>query len=232
MRLAVMQPYFLPYIGYFQLIAAVDAIIVYDNIKYTKKGWINRNRLLLNGADAIFSLPLKKDSDSKSIAERELAADFDRQKLLGQFRGAYIRAPFFKSVYPFLERLVHCREQSLFHYLLSSLEELCGHLGIRTRIITSSNVVIDHGLKAQEKVLALCSAMGARTYINPIGGMDLYQTDRFLGEGINLKFLKPGPLKYNQFAGEFVPWLSIIDVLMFNSLDTVREHVTNSYELI
>lgn len=232
MRIAIMQPYFLPYIGYFQLIAAVDTFIVYDNIKYTKKGWINRNRFLLNGVDATFSLPVKKDFDSKSIVERELAADFDRRKLLGQFRGAYMHAPNFKSVYAFLERLVYCGEQNLFRYLLFSIDETCRHLGIRTRIITSSNVAIDHNLKAQEKVLALCSAMGARTYINAIGGMGLYQKERFLNEGIDLKFIRSEPFKYRQFAGEFVPWLSIVDVLMFNPLDAVQERVNKSYERI
>ena len=89
MRLAIMQPYFFPYIGYFQLIAAVDQFIVYDNIKYTKKGWINRNRMLQNGKDVMFSLPLKSDSDFLDVCERELAADFNRDKLLNQLKGAY-----------------------------------------------------------------------------------------------------------------------------------------------
>ena len=87
MKVAIMQPYFLPYIGYFQLIAAVDVFIVYDNIKYTKKGWINRNRILLNGKDVMFSLPLKSDSDYLNIRDRELSADLSRGKLLNQFRG-------------------------------------------------------------------------------------------------------------------------------------------------
>ena len=100
MRLAIMQPYFFPYIGYFQLIAAVDMFIVYDNIKYTKKGWINRNRMLQNGKDVMFSLPLKSDSDYLDVCERELAADFNRDKLLNQFKGAYRRRPVFRGNVP------------------------------------------------------------------------------------------------------------------------------------
>ena len=100
MRLAIMQPYFLPYIGYFQLIAAADLFIIYDNIKYTKKGWINRNRMLLNGTDKLFSLPLKKDSDFLDIVGREISQDFNPDKLLNQFKGAYIGAPYFVEVYP------------------------------------------------------------------------------------------------------------------------------------
>ena len=95
MKLAIMQPYFLPYIGYFQLIAAVDQFIVYDNIKYTKKGWINRNRLLQNGTDTVFSIPLSKDSDALDIRERQIAADFRRDKLLKQIAEAYRKAPYF-----------------------------------------------------------------------------------------------------------------------------------------
>src|SRR6476661_8294965 len=102
-KAAIMQPYFLPYIGYYQLIGAVDLFIVYDNIKYTKKGWINRNRMLVNGSDAMFSLALKKDSDALDVVDRELAADFDRAKLLNQWRSGYRRAPFFKDTFPLLE---------------------------------------------------------------------------------------------------------------------------------
>src|SRR5258705_11030314 len=100
MRLAVMQPYFFPYIGYFQLIAAVDLFIVYDNIKYTKKGWINRNRMLRNGKDVMFSVPLKNDSDYLDVCERELAADFNRDKLFNQLKGAYRGAPNFSQTFP------------------------------------------------------------------------------------------------------------------------------------
>src|SRR5690554_5299659 len=104
MKLAIMQPYFLPYLGYYQLIAAVDVFVVYDNIKYTKKGWINRNRFLLNGQDAVFSLSLRKDSDSLDVRQRQLSPAFERAKLLNQFRGAYGSAPYFEETYALLER--------------------------------------------------------------------------------------------------------------------------------
>ncbi|AVC45854.1 wbqC-like family protein (plasmid) [Rhizobium leguminosarum bv. viciae] len=89
MKLAIMQPYFFPYIGYFQLIHAVDKFVVYDNIKYTKKGWINRNRILRNGEDYTFSLPIKAASDSLDICDRTLSTEFDRNKLVNQIQGAY-----------------------------------------------------------------------------------------------------------------------------------------------
>lgn len=232
MRLAIMQPYFLPYIGYFQLMAAVDQFIVYDNIKYTKKGWINRNRMLLNGSDAMFSLPLKKDSDTLDVVQRELAAEFDRTKLLNQFKGAYGRAPYFAQTFPLLERIVRYEDANLFRYIHHSLTRLCEHLDIKTEIRISSEVAIDHDLKSQDKVLALCQAVGADTYINSIGGMELYAKDDFRANGIELNFIKSKPFEYPQFGAPFVPWLSIIDVLMFNPMDAVRACIAGNFELI
>jgi len=232
MRLGIMQPYFLPYIGYYQLIAAVDVFVVYDNIKYTKKGWINRNRMLMNGQDAMFSLPLKKDSDSLDVVQRELATDYSRERLLNQFKGAYSQAPHFAETFALLERIVLSEESNLFHYIHHSLVETCAHLCIDTEIRVSSGIGIDHSLKGQEKVLALCRAVGADTYINAIGGTELYSREEFGSQGVELKFIKSKPYSYGQFGATFVPWLSIIDALMFNSLDLVRECIVVNREII
>lgn len=231
-RVAIMQPYFFPYIGYFQLIAAVDQFIVYDNIKYTKKGWVNRNRLLQNGKDVMFSLPLKSDSDSLDIRERELAADFRRDKLLNQIKGAYGRAPYFAQTLPLIEQIVNFEEANLFRYLHHSIVRICDHLDIRTEISISSGIAIDHELKSQDKVLALCAATGASTYVNAIGGVDLYSREAFNERGIELKFIRSLPFEYPQFGAPFVPWLSIIDVMMFNPLNRIQACIAADYELI
>lgn len=225
MRLAIMQPYFMPYIGYFQLIAAVDSFIVYDNIKYTKKGWINRNRMLQNGKDEMFSLPLKSGSDSLDVCERELAGDFNRDKLLNQFKGAYRRAPYFEQTFPLIERIVRYEDANLFRFLHHSMVKTCEHLGIGAEIRVSSAIAIDHDLRGQDKVLALCEAVGATTYINAIGGMELYSKDVFRERGIELKFIQSLPFEYGQFGNVFVPWLSIVDVMMFNELPVIREQL-------
>ncbi len=216
MKLAIMQPYFLPYLGYFQLIASADEFIVYDNIKYVKSGWINRNRLCRDGEAAVFSLPLKAASDSRDVRERELAPDFKRAKLLNQFRGAYRKAPQFPRIFPLLERLVGFEDNNLFRYLDHSIRGVCEHLGIGTPIRASSGIGIDHSLKSRDKVMALCRAAGADTYVNAIGGVDLYSKEEFLREGVELKFIRMKPLDYPQFGAPFVPALSIVDVLMFN----------------
>ena len=230
--MAIMQPYFFPYIGYFQLIAAVDLFIVYDNIKYTKKGWINRNRILQNGNDTMFSLPLKKDSDFLDVCQRELAVDFDRAKMLNQIRGAYAKAPYFTQTFGLVERIIRFEENNLFRFLLHSINQTCEHLGIVTQIKASSELSIDHQLKGQDKVLALCAAIGAETYVNAVGGLQLYSRETFLGKAVDLRFIKSNPFEYPQLGDPFVPWLSIIDVMMFNPLDIIRQSVMKNYELI
>jgi hypothetical protein len=232
MRLAIMQPYLLPYIGYFQLIGAVDEFVVYDNIKYTKKGWINRNRMLQNGTDVMFSVPLKSGSDTLNVREREVAPDFNATKLLNQFKGAYQRAPHFEQTFPLIERVIRYGERNLFAYLHHAITAVCDHLAIRTPVRVSSTIGIDHDLKAQDKVLAICRELGATTYINAIGGLELYDRAAFAAAGIDLKFIQSRPFTYPQFGGEFQPWLSILDVLMFNPTEAVQHAISENFDLV
>lgn len=230
--LAIMQPYFLPYIGYWQLIAAVDTFVIYDNIKFTKKGWINRNRLLRNGEAVTFSLPVAAGSDHLDVVERSLAPSHDRRKLLAQFDGAYAKAPHYAETRPLLEEAIQCPEENLYRHIRHAVDLVCRHLGLDTRIVVSSQVPIDHGLKAQDKVLALCEALGARTYVNPIGGTELYDANTFAARGIALKFMKARLVEYPQLGAPFVPWLSIVDVLAFNPLPTVQDWVRTQFDFV
>jgi hypothetical protein len=231
MKLAIMQPYFLPYIGYFQLIASVDKFVIYDNIKYTKKGWINRNRYLQNGKDSDFTIPLKKDSDFLDVRDRAVASDFNKPKMINKFIGAYRKAPYFDQVIPLIEHIVHYKENNLFWFIENSIRELCSFLQIGTEIVVSSTVAIDHSLKAQDKVLAICEKMGADIYINAIGGQVLYSREDFMKKAIDLKFIKANYIEYKQFDSVFVPWLSILDVMMFNSKESISE-MLHKYQLI
>ncbi|ATV42154.1 WbqC family protein [Pectobacterium sp. CHL-2024] len=231
-KYAVMQPYFFPYIGYFQLMAEVDVFVVYDNIKYTKKGWINRNRILLNGKDSTFSLPLKKDSDFLDVKDRVLSETFNRDDLINKIRGAYRRAPYFKNVFPLLENIINYRDDNLFNYILYSLVSIKEYLGLTCDIKVSSSINIDHSLKSQDKVLAFGNALGAKSYSNPPGGISLYSQEAFSLHGMTLNFIQPNNIIYKQFDEPFVAWLSIIDVMMFNSSDEVLHLITNEYELI
>lgn len=232
MKVGIMQPYFLPYIGYFQLIAAVDLFIIYDNIKYTKKGWINRNRMLLNGSDTTFSLPLKKDSDSLDVIDREISADFDRQKFLNQIQGAYYKAPEFENIFPVVKKIVNYENSNLFQYIYHSVLVICNILDLNTKIITSSEISINHELKGQDKVIALCNSVNGSTYINTAGGIDLYSKEFFNDSGLQLNFIKALPFDYPQLGDKFVPWLSIIDILMFNTVTDIKNIFLKKYQII
>ncbi|WP_220498223.1 WbqC family protein [Stieleria mannarensis] len=227
-----MQPYFFPYIGYFHLLHAADTLVLYDNLQYTKRGWINRNRMLQNGSDVLFSIPLRKASDYAAIDQREVSPDFDRRKLLNRVRAAYQKAPNFTAAMDLFATAVDYPESNLFRFLKHSIQLLCDHLGIQTSVIDSSAVPIDHSARGQDKVLAICRVLNAATYVNAIGGVELYDQAEFSKAGIDLRFIQSENRPYQQFNHPFIAWLSILDVLMFNSTEAVREWVENGYALV
>jgi hypothetical protein len=225
-KLAIMQPYFLPYIGYFQLLAAVDRFVVLDDVNLIRRGWVNRNRLLLDGAAHTFTVPLRGASQNRLICEMELDDGQDwREKLLRTFRHAYGKAPCYEQVQPLLERVVGYPSKRLDEYLLHSIREIASYLSLSTEIVGSSSIYGNAELKGQGRILDICRQEGADVYINPIGGVDLYDPDSFRARGMELRFLRSGPLAYAQGKGEHVPWLSIIDVLMFNEPDVARRYL-------
>lgn len=228
-----MQPYFLPYIGYWQLLRCVDCFVVYDQIQYTKKGWINRNRFLMNGHEELFTLPLRKAPDGKHVVEREIAPGFEPSQLLARWHSAYRRAPYFEETFELMKLVLFFPNRNLFAFLNHSIKIVSAHLGIGTPIIISSS--LPEGTtagKGSEKVLAICQFLGATQYINPIGGLDLYNKDEFERRGIVLHFLRSRPHQYNQLAEHFLPWLSVLDVLMFNSVRKVCDQMLADYDLI
>ena len=231
MKLGIMQPYFLPYLGYWQLIHSTDKFVIYDNVQYTKKGWFNRNRFLRNGKDELFTIPLKKDNDYLNVVDRKISENFDRKNLIAQFQNAYAKAPYVKTVMPVLADIINFNNSNLFEYIYNSVITISNYLGIDTEIIISSNINCNHNLKGSNRVLEICKAMGANQYINAIGGMELYDREEFLQNGITLNFIKMNDIKYKQFENDFVPSLSIIDVMMFNPPEKIKE-MLDEYALI
>ena len=226
MKLAIMQPYFMPYIGYWQLFNAVDKFVLYDNIQFTKKGWFHRNRIIVNNTDKMFTLPLKKDSDYLSVRERFLANDYIKQndKTLRVIKNSYSKAPYFKIVFPLLEDIFRNDQNNLFDFVFNSIKVINKYLDIDTEIIRSSIIPIDYNnLKGENKVLAIANELKANEYINAIGGIDLYSKDVFKENNIQLQFIKTQNIEYKQLKNEFIPWLSIIDIMMFNSIQEIKE---------
>ena len=223
MKLAVMQPYLLPYIGYFQLMAAVDKFVIYDDVQFIKGGWINRNRILLGGREHLFTAPLLGASPNRFISELELVTKTDwRRKLLRTIEQAYQSAPHFPEVLPLLNDIITCPERQLNGYLVHSLEKLRICLEIPTKLVATSVAYRNQDLKGQERILDICRREEASIYVNAIGGRELYDSEAFRAEGIALRFLESEPFEYDQGTTRFHPSLSIVDVLMFNAHQEVK----------
>lgn len=232
MKLGIMQPYFVPYIGYWQLMNAVDKYVIYDDVNFIKGGWINRNRILVNGQPKYFNIPMIGASPFKLI--NEIGVNNDLQlinKNLRIIEAAYKKAPYYKDVYPIVEEILKCGKNDIAGYIEESFKVINKYLGISTELIVSSNLKKDCSLKGQDKVLQICGLLGATEYYNAVGGQELYSFDAFEKHGIKLKFLNTKEIIYDQFGQMFQPNLSIIDVMMFNSVEEIMTYL-NEFELI
>lgn len=232
MNIGIMQPYFFPYLGYWQLINHVDKFVVYDNIQFEKSGWMRRNRILVNGSDKMISLSIKKASDYLDVRDRQLASNHNEivKKHLNLISQVYKKAPHFEETMSLIEGIMLKEETNLFGYLFYSIKVLAGYLEINTPIVVSSTIEMDHNLKGKERVMELCRKMDADVYTNPIGGVELYDKNEFLEHGIKLSFIESRLPAYRQFQDSFVAGLSIIDILMFNSVEEIKT-MLNEYDL-
>lgn len=234
MKLGIMQPYLFPYLGYFQSINAVDKFVIYDDVQFIKGGWINRNRILINGKDSMITVRIKKDDFRLNINERYLVDnyEYENNKILKSIELAYSKAPYFKEIIKLIKDIFNFKEKNLSEFIINSIIEICCYLDINTEIIISSKLNKDNTLENQSKVIHINKMLGADTYINAFGGINLYSKEIFKKNEIDLFFLKMNDIDYEQFnQSEFIPNLSIIDVLMFNSKDQVKK-MLNEYELV
>jgi hypothetical protein len=230
-KLGIMQPYLFPYIGYYQLMHAVDRFVVADDVTFIKQGWINRNRLLINGSAAYFTVPLRRHAADTLIRDVEIDdGQRWRATLLKTVANFYRRAPSFDRVYPLVERVIAGPFTQIADMARASLREVCDYLGVPVSIIESSAVYGNAHLRGQDRVIDTCRAERASDYVNAIGGQALYSREAFLDHGIRLYFVSTGPIEYRQFTMPFVPALSVIDLLMFNPPEGARELLTR-YEL-
>ncbi len=223
MTLAIMQPYFMPYIGYFSLMKAVDRFVVYDDVAFINRGWVNRNQILVGGKAHLFTIPLREASQNRKI--REIALDEStkwREKLLRTVEQSYKKAPFFTPIHALLAQVLQTPAGTISELALNGLLAVNGYLSLHATVVPSSTLYENDHLKAQERILDICRQESATRYINPIGGMELYDKPTFAAAGVDLQFIQSERVEYPQFGAEFVPWLSILDVLMFNSPGAVH----------
>jgi len=227
--IAIMQPYFLPYIGYWQLIKIVDKFVIYDDVNYIKGGWINRNNLLLNGKVFMFNLILSGASLKKLI--NEVLVNDDQPDFLKTIQRAYGKAPFFKDIFSLMNNIIEFKSKNLGEFIGNSILKIADYLNFNTEFIYSSTIKKDNTLRAQDKIIHICKILGATEYINAIGGQKLYDKELFKQNKIELKFLKTEITEYKQFNNDFIPNLSILDLLMFNSAEKINV-MLDKFELI
>ncbi len=228
MRLVIMQPYLFPYLGYYQLLLEADTFVSYDDVAYRKQSWINRNRILINGGASHFTVPVTNASSFRPIRDvciSDRPPDRWRIKLLKTLSSAYYRAPHFDAIFPLVEGILTSATTHIATLGLASIVEVARYLNLRTHCVTSSAAYHNSHLTGQERVLDICRIEGATDYVNPIGGVELYSRQAFRDAGVTLSFLRSDPVEYRQFGAPFVPALSIIDVLMFNSRTEVQGYL-------
>ena len=182
-----MQPYFFPYLGYWQLISQADIFVVFDDVNYIKKGFIDRNFIVRDNREVSLKLQIQKASQNKKI--NQLLIGRNKAELAETVRHVYRKAPQFKSAYPFVEELILCEEENLALYLENTIRAICKLLQITAQIYRSSNFQLSS--LGKEKIIPLLIETGAETYINPIGGRAIYKESDFLKSGKSLQFFKP-----------------------------------------
>lgn len=233
MKLGIMQPYIFPYIGYFQLISSVDRFVVYDDVTFIKQGWINRNKILLNGEGHVFTVPLKNASSYTTIAQTEINNNLYpgwRAKFYKTLAQAYAKAPYYKDAMNVVTTVFDTPCNTISELAAKSLTETSKYTGIGTEFVLTATGYGNNELKAEERVIDICKQEKAAVYINPIGGKELYVKEDFKQAGMELYFARSRNITYTQFNATFVPWLSVIDVMMFNAPAEIKIFL-NEYDL-
>ena len=234
MTLAIMQPYIFPYIGYFQLIHAVDKFVVYDDVNFIKQGWINRNQILLNGKEFLFSIPVAEVSSYKKINEVQVHKrlyDAWKPKFYKSLEQAYSKATFFDETFTLVKDVLDNECLTIARLATDAIRKISGYLDIDTFIVATSAQYENDSLHGKDRVIDICKKEGANTYVNAAGGAALYSKSFFKNENIQLYFLTTKEVRYQQLTEHFIPDLSIIDVLMFNSKEKINE-LLKRYELV
>ena len=236
-----MQPYFFPYLGYFQLISAVDGMLLYSHVNYIKRGWVNRNRVLARARGPVYvTVPVRDASSHRIIGDVEIDNSTPwKSTMLNSIYHEYRRSPHFHQVYTFLEALLTRPYEKLDLLNIDTVRAVVSLLGINTNVSVANENhiamerVLENTPSAERKtqrILELCRHEKASTYLNPVGGKLLYDKDVFRRNGVELQFLESIPTPYLQSAPGFVPHLSIIDVLFNCGVEGTRQLLDN-YQL-
>lgn len=232
MKIAIVQPYVFPYIGYFQLISAVDAFVFYDDVNFIKRGWINRNKILLNQKEKLISIPLSKASQNKLINEIKVNYSKEYYNLFTTIKNAYRKAPYFDDCIGLVEEVLMTKYESIGDLSQASIRKTFLYLGIEKKFLVSSHdFPSTRNLERADRLIEITKALGGNVYVNPMNGSSLYSKEYFRENSIQLEFIQPIFSEYKQLGGPFLQGLSMIDVLMFNSTEDCVQ-MFNNYKFL
>jgi hypothetical protein len=227
MKLAIMQPYFFPYIGYFSLIMKSDDFIIFDTPQFMRKGWVERNRIgKLTGGSVYVKVPLNKADLNTNIKDMTIDDSTDwRAKIISQLDIYKKRAPFYNDVVSVVKDVLESETSSIVHLNKVALEKVCGYIGLDKKfsIFSEMDLEIESPKAPDEWALNICKALGVKSYVNAAGGESFFDTKKYSNNDIRLCFIDQPVEEYKQFDDEFEPGLSIIDVMMFNSPERIIE---------
>lgn len=235
MRIAIMQPYLFPYIGYYSLIKNSDHFVFFDTPQYIRKGWINRNRILSCSNEPIFfTVPIKKCSRNTAINAVYINDSMSwKEKIYGQLSIYKNKAPYYDDTLELIKTVLESEEKSMSELAINSIKITSEYLGIDKKFDVFSEMGMnDIQVDAPDEwALYITKRMGYDTYINPPGGKEFFDSMKYEQEKINLFFLEQEVIPYKQIYGDFIPGLSIIDVLMFCNIDEIND-MMNYFKMI
>lgn len=228
MKLAVMQPYLFPYAGYFQLIYAADIFLIYDDVSYIRRGFVNRNNILAPSGVIRFTISVPGASQNKLFSELKFSQNVG--KTLRTIENSYAKAPYFEEVFPIISETLTLEDRSIASVCQKGFESVFSYIGIEKQFKKTSELDYDRSVCARDRLINLCHKFSADCYINAPGGRKLYSWQDFSKKGIDLNFVESLPFKYSQGKNNFTSGLSIIDILMNCSPNDILK-ILESYEL-
>lgn len=237
MTLGIMQPYFMPYIGYISLIKHTDRFILFDTVQFIRHGWIERNRMLKqNEGWQYIQVPLiKHDGRDTLIKDIKINNKEDwKRKILAQIQHYKKVTPYYRRVVALLEDIFANDFEDITTLNKVSLECICKYLGFERNleIFSQMHLDIDAANAPDEWALNICKAIdGTTEYINPIGGLSFFDRNKYENAGIKISFQQMEITQYSQKRDVFEPGLSILDVMMWNDVDEINR-MLDKFELV
>lgn len=240
MTLAIMQPYLFPYIGYWQLIANSDEFVFFDIVQYHKRSWMNRNRILHPNKTKEFQyflIPITKHKKGTLIKDVVLSNNEKwKENILGKLT-VYkeLKAPYYDDTIELIKSIFTKEYETFLSLSIESIKMICSYLDIELKYKIASDLNFDRSKieSPDDWALAISKDQKATSYLNPYGGYKIFDEDKYKSNGISLRFIKPNLTPYKQSWREnFTPGLSIIDIMMFNSKDKIKELLSNDFKLL